>query len=128
MVPGWDYTAKHDFEPSCLFADFFFLDLRMSIVNPFVTRPHHWERLSDHYAETLQVVLLFGTLPLHCFERVFPRSFAGSPFLPTLIQSEGTMIAALLSIVFDGLFYVITSWKPISHLIHWIRLVHLMPS
>jgi hypothetical protein len=31
----------------------------MSIINPFVTRPHRWGRLLDHYTETLQVVLLF---------------------------------------------------------------------
>jgi hypothetical protein len=56
----------------------------MNIVNPFVTRPHHWGKLLDHYTETLQVVLLFETLPLHRFERVIPRLFASSPFSPTL--------------------------------------------
>jgi hypothetical protein len=68
MVPGWDYAPEHDFESSCLFADFFFPDLQMSIVNPFVARPLHWGRLSDHYAESLQVVLLFKILSLHRFE------------------------------------------------------------
>jgi hypothetical protein len=81
----------------------FFPDLLMSIINPFVMRPHRWGRLLDHYTETLQVVLLFGALPLHWFERVLLRLFAGSPFSSTLSQSQGTMIASLLSIVVNGL-------------------------
>jgi hypothetical protein len=76
----------------------------MSIINPFVTGPRHWGRLLDHCAETLQVVLLFKILPLHHFEGVFPRLFAGSSFSPILSQSEGTVIAVLLSITFNGLF------------------------
>jgi hypothetical protein len=77
----------------------------MSIVNPFVMRHHHWGRLSDHYTEILQVVFLFETLPLHRFERVFPRLFGGSPFSPTLSQSEGTVITVLQSITFK-----VTQW------------------
>jgi hypothetical protein len=38
--------------------------------------------------KTYQAVLLFETLLLHRFEWVFPRLLAGSPFLPTLNQSE----------------------------------------
>jgi hypothetical protein len=49
---------------------------RMSIVIPFVMKPYRWRRLSDNYAEILHVVLLFETLLLHRFERVFPRLFA----------------------------------------------------
>jgi hypothetical protein len=75
-VPLWDYASKQDFEPSSLFVDFFFPDIRMSIVNLFVMKPHRWGRLSDHYDETLQLVPLFETLLLHRFERVFPRLFA----------------------------------------------------
>jgi hypothetical protein len=65
-------------------------------------KPHRWGKFSDHYAKTLQVVILFETLPLHHFEQVFPRLFANSPLSPTLSQSEGTVIAALLSIAFNG--------------------------
>jgi hypothetical protein len=43
-------------------------------------------------------------LPTYRFERVFPWLVAGSPFSPTLSQSEGTMIAVLLSIIFYGPF------------------------
>jgi hypothetical protein len=125
MVHGWDYASEHNFEPSWHFAYFFFPDLQMSTVNPFVTRPHHWGRLSYHYTETLQLVLLFETLPLHHFEQVFPRLFAGNPFSPTLSQSEGTVIAVLLLITFNGLSYVVTPFNSITHLIQWIRLVHL---
>jgi hypothetical protein len=52
---------------------------------------------------TYQVALLFETLPTYRFEQVFPRLFADGPFSPTLSQGKGSMIAALLSIIFDGL-------------------------
>jgi hypothetical protein len=68
------------------------------------TQPHHWGRLLFHCPKTYQAILLFETLPTYHFERVFPRLFAGSPFSSTLSQSEGTMIAMLLSVVFDGHF------------------------
>jgi hypothetical protein len=61
---------------------------------------------------------LFETLPTYHFERVFSRLVAGSPLSPTLSQSEGTLIAVLLSIIFYGIFKVVTSLKSISHLIH----------
>jgi hypothetical protein len=99
----------------------------MSILNPFVMKPHCWGILVDYYTETFQVVLLFETLSLHHFKQVFPRLFAGNPFSPTLSQSEGTVIAVLLSIVVNGLSYVVTSLKSISHLVHLFHLVHLMP-
>jgi hypothetical protein len=50
-----------------------------------------------------QAILLFETLLTYRFERLFSRLFAGSPFSPTLSQSEVIVIAALLSIVFNGL-------------------------
>jgi hypothetical protein len=54
--------------------------------------------------KTYQVILLFETLATYHFERVFSRLVAGSPLSLTLSQSEGTLIAVLLSIIFDGLF------------------------
>jgi hypothetical protein len=55
-----------------------------------------------------------------------------STFLPTLSQSEcvhcnleGTVIVVLLSIIFNGLSYVIFALKSILHLVHCIHLVHL---
>jgi hypothetical protein len=48
-----------------------------------------------------------------------------SMFSSTLSQSEGTMIAALLSIIFNGLTKGVTCLKFISHLIQWIHLMHL---
>jgi hypothetical protein len=32
MVSWWDYASEHGFEPSCHFADFFFLDPQMRII------------------------------------------------------------------------------------------------
>jgi hypothetical protein len=68
-----------------------------------LTQPHRRGRLLFLCPETYQAVLLFETLPTYHFERVFPRLVASSPFSLTLSQSEGTMIAALLSIIFSGL-------------------------
>jgi hypothetical protein len=54
--------------------------------------------------KTYQVILLFKTLPTYRFERVFSRLVAVAPLLPTLSQSEGIVIASLLSIIVNGLF------------------------
>jgi hypothetical protein len=62
----------------------------MSIVNPFVMKPHRWGRLSDHYAETLPEILLFETLLLHHIESLFKVVCRYSTSLPTLKQGEGT--------------------------------------
>jgi hypothetical protein len=86
-----------------------FLVVFSSLLTPYenrqlrLTQPHRWERLLFHCLKTYLTVLFFETLPTYHFERVFPRLFVGSPFSPTLSQSEGTMIALLLSIVFNGL-------------------------
>jgi hypothetical protein len=75
---------------------------RMSIVIPFVMKPYRWRRLSDNYAETLHVVLLFETLLLHRFERVFPRLFAS---IARFYQPWAKMkVPVLLSIIFNGLY------------------------
>jgi hypothetical protein len=125
MVPCCDYVSEQDFEPNCAFGGFLLpstsvwesstpLDVTASLRKIIVSLPG-----------TYQVILLFKTLPTYRFERVFPRLFVGIPFLPTLSQSEGTMIAALLSIIFDGLFWIVTSLNSISHLFQWVHLVHL---
>jgi hypothetical protein len=90
-------------------------------------QPHCWGRLLFHGPKTYQDFPLFKTLPTYHFERVFPRLFVGSPFSPTLSQSEGAMLVVLLSIIVDGLFYVVTSLKSTLHPIHLICLVYLTP-
>jgi hypothetical protein len=58
----------------------------MSIVNPFVTKPHRWGRLSNHCAEVLQVVLLFETLSGYHLERAIQTLLVGMTHFATLEQ------------------------------------------
>jgi hypothetical protein len=60
---------------------------RMRIVNSFWCNLIVEEECCFIAVKTYQTVLLFKTLPLHHFEWVFPRLFAGSPFLSTLSKS-----------------------------------------
>jgi hypothetical protein len=87
MAPCWDCASEQDFELNGHFSGFL---LPLNLI---------WESSTLLYAtsllgkivvsclKTYQDVLLFENLPLHRFERVFPRLFAGSPFSPTMSKS-----------------------------------------
>jgi hypothetical protein len=67
-------------------------------------KPHHWGRLLVHYHETLQVTLLFETLPSYRFERAITRLFDGMVrFCQSWARVKVPMIVVLLSITFKGL-------------------------
>jgi hypothetical protein len=56
-----DYVFKQDLESSCLFADFFSLELRTRIVTSIRQNLIFGEILWVHYPKTFQAVLLFET-------------------------------------------------------------------
>jgi hypothetical protein len=77
MGPCRDYASEQDFEPNCRFGGFMLLLTPDEKRQLRLMKPHRWGRLSDHYAETLQVVLLFKTLLIHWFERALTRLLVG---------------------------------------------------
>jgi hypothetical protein len=111
MVPCCDYTSEQDFEPYCLFGGFLLLSIPYGNRHLCLMRLHRWGRLSDHYAETLQVLLLFETVSIHRFGRAIPRLFVGMAHVcqpgarvnVSIATSKVPVIATLLSIVFISL-------------------------
>jgi hypothetical protein len=86
MGPCRDYASEQDFEPNCRFGGFMLLLTPDEKRQLCLMKPHLWGRLSDHYAETLQVLLLFETLSIHRLEQAFSKLLVGMARLIDLEQ------------------------------------------